>query len=239
MGPGDKILFFFSALGTFNGFILGVYFIFLTSKKLLSHYFLGALLLALSIRIGKSVAYFFDPSLARIYLQVGLTACFFIGPFLFFFIKCETRQIRKLPRSWSLQLAGLLLLILTVGVIYPYQRFPFLWGQYLIPLIYLQWGLYVAASIMLLVPTIKRAAGKVKLKFYEKWILTICGAVFLIFASYVWAYLNITKGSYITGALHFSLIIYLVVFTLLYRKKTNDLSSLSGQKYGDKKLDEE
>lgn len=104
MSLGDKVLFFFSALGAFNGLILSLYFFFFTAKKYLSNYLLGALLLVLSIRIGKSVVYFFDYSLPKIYLQIGLTACFFIGPFLYFFVKSEIQQIRSMPKSWVWQL---------------------------------------------------------------------------------------------------------------------------------------
>ncbi len=239
MSFGDKVLFFFSALGAFNGFILSIYFIFFSPKKHLSNYFLGALLLVLSIRIGKSVAYFFDYSLPKIYLQLGLTACFFIGPFLYFFIKSEINQIKSLPKSWIWQIISWLCIILSVGVVYPYEHFPPLWGHYIIPLIYLQWGLYIAFSVILLIPVLKKILRKESLKPFEKWILTICGAVFILFVSYVWAILNITKGSYINGAVYFSFIIYLVIFTLLYRKKTNDLSAFSTQKYADKKLNDE
>jgi len=238
MSFADKLLFFFSALGAFNGLVLSCYFFFFTSKKYLSDYLLGALLLVLSIRIGKSVAYFFDYGLPKIYLQIGLTACFFIGPFLYFYIKSEMNQVRKLPTSWMRQLVCWFLLVIIVGIIYPYQRFPQLWGQYFIPLIYLQWGVYIALSIFLLIPLLKRMIRKEKLKPFEKWILAICGGLLILFISYVWAYLNITKGSYINGAVYFSLIIYIVVFVLLYRKKTNDLSSFSTQKYADKKLDD-
>ncbi len=235
---GDKVLFFFSALGAFNGLILGIYFLFFTAKKHLSHYFLGALLLVLSIRIGKSVAYFFDYGLPKIYLQIGLTACFFIGPFLYFYIRSEIGQVRKLPRAWLWQIVGWFIIIVSVGAIYPYEDFVFLWRNYIIPLIYLQWGVYIAFSVFLLIPLLKKLVGKENLKPFEKWILTICGAVLILFTSYVWAILNITKGSYINGAVYFSLIIYIIVFTLLYRKKTNDLSSFSTQKYADKRLDE-
>jgi AraC-like DNA-binding protein len=239
MSVGDKVLFFFSALGAFNGLILSCYFLFFTTKKHLSNYLLGALLLVLSIRIGKSVAYFFDYSLPKIYLQLGLTACFFIGPFLYFFLKSEIRQIKKLPNSWMGQLALWLVTIAAVGSVYPYERFPSLWGHYIIPLIYLQWGLYIVFSVFLLNPLLKKMARKEALKTFEKWVLTICGGVLLLFASYVWAILNITKGSYILGALCFSLLIYLIVFTVLYRKKTNELSSFSAQKYTDRKRNEE
>ncbi|HAK76052.1 MAG TPA: DNA-binding protein [Runella sp.] len=237
MGFGDKVLFFFSALGAFNGLILSFYFLFFTAKKHLSNYLLGALLLVLSLRIGKSVAYFFDYSLPKIYLQLGLTACFFIGPFLYFFVKSEIQQIQKLPKWWIAQLGFWLLIILVVGILYPYQSVPYLWGHYIIPLIYLQWGIYIVFSGAVIWPILKKILQKESLKIFEKWILTIFGGVFLLFTSYVWAILNITKGSYIFGALYFSIIIYLVVFILLYHKKTNDLSSFSTQKYVDKKLD--
>ena len=236
MGLREKAQFFFSFLGAFNGLILGIYFIFFTSKKYLSNYLLGALLLVLSIRIGKSVVYFFDHGLPKIYLQVGLTACFFIGPFLYFFIKSEINQIGKLPKAWIGQTIVWLLLIVLVGVIYPYEQFPSVWGKFIIRLIYLQWGLYIAFSIFLLIPLLKKIIQKGNLKTYEKWVLTVCGGVLIVYVSYVWAILNITKGSYINGALYFSLIIYLVIFVLLYRRKTNDLSSFGTQKYLDKKL---
>lgn len=236
MGFGDKLLFFFSALGAFNGFILSIYFFFFAAKKHLSNYLLGALLLVLSIRIGKSVAYFFDYGLPKLYLQIGLTACLFIGPFLYFYIKAEIHQIRNLSRTWGWQLSGWLLLILSIGIAYPYQQFPAVWGKYLIPLIYLQWGIYIALSILLLIPVLKKVFRKEKLKVFEVWCVVICSGVLILFVSYVWAILNITRGSYIHASIWFSLIIYLVVFTLLYRKKTNDLSSLTSQKYVDKKL---
>lgn len=239
MGFSEKMLFFFSSLGAFNGLILSIYFFFFAPKKQLSNFLLGGLLLVLSLRIGKSVAYFFDHNLSKIYLQLGLTACLFIGPFLYFFIKSEMYQIRQLPKSWVRQLTGWFFIIATAGVIYPYDGFPRLWGQYFVPLIYTQWGIYIVFSIVLIIPIFKKITRKEIIKPFEKWILTICGGVFILWTSYVWAYIGITKGSYIFGALIFSSIIYLVVFILLYRKKANDLSSLSAQKYADKKLTDE
>jgi AraC-like DNA-binding protein len=234
----DKVLFFFSALGAFNGLILSFYFFFFTSKKYLSNYLLGALLFVLSLRIGKSIAYYFDRELSRIYLQLGLTACLFIGPFLYFYVKSEINQIKKLPRTWIWHLLFWLGVIAIVGAVYPYENYPQLWGQTFIPFIYFQWGIYIAFSVFLLKPLLKKIALKETLKPFEKWVLAIWTGVLILFTSYVWAYLNITRGSYIAGALSFSLIIYIVVFILLYRKKTNDLSSFSAQKYADKKLDE-
>lgn len=239
MDPGNKALFFFSSLGAFNAFVLGIYFIFFTEKKHLSNYFLGALLLALSLRIGKSVAFFFDRNLSKTILQIGLTACTFIGPFLYFFLKSELQQTRKMPKSWMGQLVCWGFAIIAIGLLYPYERFPSLWGKVIIPLIYSQWGLYIILSIVSVRPLLKKMVRKEKLKAFEKWILAICGGVTLIFAPYVWAFAGSTRGTYIIGPLYFSLIIYLTVFILLYRKKANDLSSFSLQKNPDKKLPED
>lgn len=236
MGSGDKVLFFFSALGAFNGIILSFYFFFFTARKHLSNYLLGALLLVLSIRIGKSVAYVFNPHLSKIYLQIGLSACFFIGPFLYFFVRSEINQIRKLPKAWTAQIILWLLLVIITGAIYPYENNPKLWGDKFVPVIYTQWGIYIILSIFSLKPLFKKIAQREKLKVFEKWVLTICSAVLILFSCYVWAYTGTTRGSYILGSLLFSSILYLVVFTLLYRKKTNDLSSFSTLKYADKKL---
>jgi len=236
MSLSHKILFFLSLLGAFNGLVLGIYLLFFTTKRYLSNYLLGALLLVISIRIGKSVAYFFDYNLPKTYLQAGLTACFLIGPFLYFFVKSELRQVRKLPKSWAVQILSMLLVIILVGIFYPYTNFPALWRQYIVPLIYLQWGIYIAFSILLSIPILKKLVHRQSVRPFEKWVLTICAGVLLLFISYVWAILNITKGSYISGALYFSLLVYLIVFVLLYRRKTDDLSSLSSQRYADKKV---
>lgn len=236
---GNNLLFFFSALGAFNGFIIGIYFIFFSTKKNLSTYFLGALLLALSIRIGKSVAYFFDYNVPKTLLQVGLTACTFIGPSLYFFVKTEMKQVRNMPALWWKQILFWSILILATGIIYSYENFPVLWTHYIIPLIYLQWGVYIVFSILLVRSLLKKIGRREKLKPFEKWILTVCAAVTSIFLAYVWAFSGITRGSYITGPLYFSMVTYLIIFTLLYRKKANDLSSFAGQKYGEKKMDEE
>ncbi len=83
-----ELLFFFSALGAFNGIVLGLYFLFFAKPKHISNSFFGAFLLMLSIRVGKSVFFHFNTDLSFHYLQLGLTACFFIGPFFVLLTLC-------------------------------------------------------------------------------------------------------------------------------------------------------
>jgi hypothetical protein len=146
MDTGKELLFFFSALGSFNGIILGVYFFFFTKKKFLTNYFLGALLFALSIRIGKSVFIYFHPELPKMYLQLGLTACFFIGPCLYYFLRSAVEEINVMPKSWKMMLLFWGILIVSVGILYPYEMYPTLWSFYFIRIIYFQWFVYILFS---------------------------------------------------------------------------------------------
>ena len=86
MNFANQIIFFFSALGAFNGFLLSLYFALVAKKRKFSNYFLAFLLLVLSIRIIKSVFFYFNRDLSNIFIQIGLSACTLIGQFLFLYI---------------------------------------------------------------------------------------------------------------------------------------------------------
>ena len=87
MLSSHELLFFFSALGAFNGFLLSLYFAVNAKKKIFANYFLSLLLLVLSIRIIKSVFFYFNPHLSNTFIQIGLSACILIGPFLFLYLR--------------------------------------------------------------------------------------------------------------------------------------------------------
>lgn len=238
-----ELLFFFSALGTFNGLILSCYFFFFTKKKYLSNYFLGLLLLVLSIRIGKSFFLFFKPDLPRIYLQIGLSACFFIGPALFYFVKSSIEQTIVIPSKWKWNFVVLLAVILPIGIAFPFEAYPKFWGVYFVKIIYLQWFVFILATGFLLKAILFKLFSKPKIATesnisgFEKWLLSIYGSNILIFASYVLSLLPINYPIYISGSIAYTFILYIFILKLLYRKKTDDLFSASSNKYGNKKVD--
>jgi AraC-like DNA-binding protein len=238
-----EFLFFFSALGVFNGLILSCYFFFFTKKKYLSNYFLGLLLLVLSIRIGKSFFLFFKPDLPRIYLQIGLSACFFIGPALFYFVKSSIEQTRVIPNKWKWNFVILLALILPIGIVFPYETYPKYWNLYFVKIIYLQWFVYILATGFLLRTILsklflkRKTATERNFNGFEKWLLSIYGGTILIFTSYVVSLLPIHYPIYISGSIAYTFILYIFILRLLYRKKTDDLFSVNSNKYGNKKVD--
>ncbi|KAF2509867.1 helix-turn-helix domain-containing protein [Flavobacterium foetidum] len=237
MDAGKELLFFFSALGAFNGLILGVYFFFFTKKKYLTNYFLGALLFALSIRIGKSVFVYFHPELPKLYLQLGLTACFFIGPFLYYFLKSAVEEINVMPKSWKLMLTFWATIIVIAGILYPYQEYPKLWGCYLVRIIYFQWFVYIFFSGIAIRRVLKKIfTKKEKATPAEMWFGMLYIGIFLLFLCYFLAIMGASGATYISGAVVFSFILYLVISILLYRKKTEDLFLLNQKNFG-KKID--
>jgi AraC-like DNA-binding protein len=223
MAFGKEILFFFSALGAFNGLLLSLYFLFLAKKRTLAHFFLGTLLLALSLRVGKSVLFYFDRSLPEIYRQIGLSACFFIGPSLYFFLKSSLNPVKSLPDSWKTQLRILLGIIVLGGAIVPYQQYPGIWNRVWVPFIYTQWAVYVLASGVLVKNLLLKSLKTWHaLSAQEKWILSVFLINVTIWGAYLWAFWG---GLYISAALTFSFALYTSVFILLNRKKNHDLFS--------------
>lgn len=239
MDTGKELLFFFSALGAFNGIILAIYFFFFTKKKYLTNYFLGTLLFALSIRIAKSVFVYFHPELPKLYLQLGLTACFFIGPCLYYFLKSAVDEVTVLPKSWKLTLLFWGILIAVVGIVYPYKTYPELWGTYFIRTIYFQWFVYILFSAFTIRNILKKIINiKEKTTPAEMWFGMLFLANFLLFLFYFLAIMGARAAVYIGGAVVFSFILYLIISILLYRKRTDDLFLLYGQKASGKKMEE-
>ncbi|MEM8527038.1 MAG: helix-turn-helix transcriptional regulator [Bacteroidota bacterium] len=228
-----ELLFFFSALGAFNGLLLGTYFLLFAQPRHLSNRFLGAFLIALSIRIGKSVFFYFQPDLAFIYLQLGLSACLFVGPFLYCYFQSITGSNNKIERQWKYHIFPYLLLALVVGILFPFEQNIELWRNYFINLIYTQWFFYLLLSSFRMQEIIQRfKVSENKWKSHEIWILSIFfGSVF------IWlAYNYCGYTSYILGALSFSFMLYLLILLLVLNKKKNPYFTKPSLKYADKRI---
>ena len=233
MNLSNQLLFLFSALGAFNSSVLSVYFICFNKTKKVYNYFLGALMAVLSIRIWKSIFFYFNPDLSKYYLQIGLSACFFIGPLLYLYIKSKCANLNK--RSY-LHLLILGLISCVVGYLYPYNDYPELWGNIFYKVINYQWLVYILCSSFLLKDAlIKTFSKNKKLTYDEVWLTSVFLGVVLIWLSYFMA----SYTSYIMGALSFSFAFYLSVL-LIYYKKTDRLVTVpKKEKYAGNKIEPE
>lgn len=229
----DQILFFFSALGVFNGFLLACYFLLYAKPKHISNIFLGFLFLVLSVRVGKSVFFYFSSNLANSFIQIGITACFFIGPLIYFYVKSVLRPDSKIRLNWKYHILLLLPPILYVGIVYPYLSNLDLWFNYFMYAVYFEWLTYLLAAGLLVLPLIKKIRNPAeKLIPIEIWILNIYFGNVLIWV----AYFSSNYTSYIVGAISFSLLIYLLILTLIFSKKKQAILFKNAFKYSDKKI---
>ncbi|MGB0521601.1 MAG: helix-turn-helix domain-containing protein [Flammeovirgaceae bacterium] len=230
MNLESQALFFFSALGAFNGLLLGIYFCVFSRPKKVSNYFLGGLLLAISLRVGKSVFYFFNRDLSKVYLQIGLSACFLIGPMLYFYLLHELKEDKvKSRNSWVYHFVVLGVFIAMAAIFFPYTTHHELWVRHLIPIIYYQWVIYIiVAGFSVKKQFAQLVTKQKKLTQQAIWVLSI-----YIGNAIIWiAYNTVAYTSYIAGALSFSFIFYLCVLLLLFQRTKKQET----KKYANKKI---
>lgn len=234
----NGLIFFFSSLGVFNGILLSLYLFFFAKEKSLTKYLLGALILALSMRIGKSILLYFNADLPKIYLQIGLSACLFIGPLLYFYLKAVLSQINKFPKSWKLSLLGLLASIIIVGTIKPYQTYPLFWNTYVVKSIYVVWFIGVSAAGFILGPyVVKSYKFNRKINPQEQWLSAIYLGNVIIASAFFLAIFGFSNAYYISGPLVFSFFLYLLAFGY-YNNQWFDISTKEPtEKYVNKKID--
>ncbi len=231
------LLYFFSVLGVFNGIIISLYLFFFAKQKTLSKYLLGALVLALSIRIGKSVLLYFDRDLPKIYLQIGLSACLFIGPFLYYYLKSAIDDITAIPKKWKWALLSLLSVIIIVGAVRPYPIYPDFWNDYLVNSIYIVWFLSILAAGFVLLPILKKGI-KNSWQFLpsERWLFSIYIGNCIIAAAFFLAIFGFSMAYYISGPLVFSFFIYLLAFGYFNAGWFEISTKKPMEKYANKKI---
>src|ERR1700741_3149940 len=127
MNTGQQILFFVGALGAFNGFVLGLYILSKKGKSITGLLF-SIMLLAISIRVIKSVLLYFNPNLPKVCLQTGLSACFLIGPSLYYFLKSALKKVTQIPVAWKWTWGIILGLLIVGGILVPYWTYPEIWN---------------------------------------------------------------------------------------------------------------
>lgn len=223
MSVGQQIFFFISALGAFNGFVLGLYLCLNRKGRSVATLLLGMLLLAISIRVAQSVFSYFNPGVANIYLQVGMSACCFIGPLLYYFFKAVLTRAAVVPVAWKRSLGIQLGIIAVVDIVFAYQDFPCTWNGVFFSILYAQWLGYLVATGFLLKNAWKTLAITADRKLAEKFGLVIFAGNGIIFLFYLLSFTGIFRGLCVSGAISFSLVLYLAVFFYLHGVKMENM----------------
>ena len=141
-----SVLFLLASLGVINGALVAGY-LFLKRPRTVSEVYFAGLLLALCIRIGKSVIFYFSEEVDLFILQIGLSACIFIGPFFYLYIRSLRQHSQTFDTKDHILLAGLLVAMVVAGLIFPYHSRPDIWNGYIIYGIYSVWVGFTLAGL--------------------------------------------------------------------------------------------
>lgn len=229
---GQQMLFFFSAVGAFNGLLLGIYLLFVKKLKYIPDFFLGLLLLMLSLRVGISVCIYFYPDLPRLIPYLGLAALFFTGPALYYYVKSSFQQNRFEVKNCR-KTFGLLTFILgVVGSLYLF--FPVTWDHYFGTFIYTVWSVFVFLTVYQYY-----IFSKQKIKSPNKFVLPVLVSNVIIFLTYQLISTGWVQIYCAGGSLVFSFVLY-ANFLILFNKKYQQISvKESSNRYSNKKISEE
>lgn len=212
MAVPDQFLLLFSGLGGIHGLLLAIYLCVRQPGKW-SNPFLAGVIFMLSIRVLKSVLFHFNPVIGKQILQLGLSACFLIGPLLY----CYCLQyIGKFPANPRLALHFVLptLLVTVTGILYPYHLNAELWGGLFYKTINYTWLIYIGLSVVLLWPQLS-ALDKTNWRQKRDLVIVFC---MVLGNSIIWcAYYFAAYTSYIAGALSFSFLLAAGALTFFLR----------------------
>lgn len=196
----DHLLFFFSALGAFNGVALAIY-LWCAASSSLAQRALAVLILMVSVRTGKSVVFYFLPDTPAPIMQAGLTACMLIGPALYFFTRASLAATLHRAEWWH---GGVLLAVAALlNVRWPYNEFAQVWHGPIVAGVNWLWLAYLLLSALVLgMQRQHLPSGRAR-----HVLLAVHGGLWLIWL----AYFSSGFTSYIVGALSFSFVLYLCV----------------------------
>lgn len=198
----NYLLFFFAALGSFNGLALSLYLLIASSVSVAQRW-LAILILMVSIRTGKSVALFFLSDTPSLVLQAGLTACVFIGPCLYFYVRSSLSDTHHFRRWEGYQLAVIVLAACIFNLMWPYSHHSQLWHGPIVATVNGLWLVYLIASTVLLIQVRHRLPSLAT----RRLLLNVVAGLWLIWV----AYFVCGYTSYIVGAISFSFVLYLGV----------------------------
>ncbi|MEM1358113.1 MAG: helix-turn-helix domain-containing protein [Bacteroidota bacterium] len=189
------------------------------------------MLAALSIRVGKSVVFYFYPDLAPIFLQLGVSACIFVGPSLYFYFRAILEPSGR--KDWIVHYLVLFAIVAIGGYYFSFADYRSLWQDHLIKAIYYVWLAYLLGAAWLIRKSWPRLQREgVKWSSVDTWLLSIFLGNVIVWLAYNFCYYT----SYIVGALSFTFLFYLLILLLLFRRKRDFVLFQQEAKYGAKKI---
>ncbi len=210
-----NVLFLFASLGVINGVFVSTYLLF-RKKRIPSDIYFAGMILMLCIRIGKSIHYYFFPETDRFILQLGLSACIFIGPLFFLYARAYRNKHKEYQKLDLILLTILLLAISIVGWIFPYRSNPEIWNTMIIQGIYLVWAIFIVLGLLQSYAVLGNSHWK-SIGDRTYFMVILIGIVFITLTYQLALHIGFT---YIWGSFIFSTLFYVLAFRTLSARKS-------------------
>ncbi len=208
------LLFFFAALGSFNGLALSLYLLW-RQPVTAAQRWLAALVLMISLRTGKSALFYFWDDISDLVLQIGLTALILIGICLVGFVRAWADPERQRTRKDPFFFLGLLVIAIVFGMVYPYSINRNLWRELFLPIIMLGWFMCLVLAAWLFFRAVRQPLrSEAHETLTNTQVGTVIGGVAAVWLAYETAGLT----SYIVGALSFSVVLYFSAMVALAQR---------------------
>ncbi|MEM1003510.1 MAG: helix-turn-helix domain-containing protein [Bacteroidota bacterium] len=242
MNLSDVLLIIISSAGLLHGLAFALYLAFFKKKKLLSNYFLAAILLFMGFRIGKSVMLNFGNDMEPVFIFAGLALLLLIGPLLRWYAKAMTVVNFKVPKAYYLELLPFLLIFVSSLFIKKEwydennKHAVIVFGSALI-FIYLHFAFYIF-TVSRLLRAVKKCYEKAERTKSQKaiisWLQLLIIGFAIIWLSYAFNIID-EAVPYIVGPLLYSVVIYFLSIKA-YQLKVTDLDGNVFKKNDDLEL---
>lgn len=220
----NEFLFFFSALGVFNGILLVVYQLLIRKPRTTRDLLLGLLGLAFCIRVGVSCIYYFQKVIPWTAVQVGLSAHLLIGPLLLAYVVHSWDSFK----TWQLLSLRVLLFssvaILLFGLIYPFQIHPKVWDAEIRYALHALLTCFLLLTSLVLLRAYSAKSQKTNLLPVEHFSILVFIVALLICGGFALSlYVDYVLGPIISSFLFYSALVHL---GLKRRLKSNSYPAL-------------
>ncbi len=227
-----QILFFFGAIGVFNSLFISLYFLLKKKFRNRSNILFGLFLLVFSLRVLKSLFYSFSTEKPISFLQIGSSFFLLIGPLLFSYVLSLKKENSFFVKHWRTHIVVWILVMACLQIFIPFSQNIELSKSVLLPLINIQWLVYIILSGTLIKSSIINFN---KVSLFDKWLVSLIVSSLISWTSFFFIEFNyFVTGSIIFSILFYSFFLYFIFnnksITVIFKKnKRNKITTITGE----------
>ncbi len=227
-----QILFFFGAIGVFNSLFISVYVLVKKKFRNLPNILFGLFLFVFSLRVLKSLFYSFSSEEPILFLQIGPSFFLLIGPLLLSYVLSLKKGNSFFVKHWKIHILVWVLVSSFIVVFIPFSKNVELNKSVLLPLINLQWFIYIIISGIRIKSSLINF-NKVSLS--DKWLVLLVASTLISWMSFFFIKFNyFVSGSIIFSILFYSFFLYFIFnnksFVVIFKKnKRNKITAITDE----------